>query len=137
MTYAVEFKFDPDPVTVTTSIPKAIPAATSSQLMNVYVAASAPAGTKTPLCKPQTVQKSNSWWTLVEKTPWTPMTAWPIAAFKSNVPVGTIVLVELMTNCVLIGQAGTEWYVGYGFSADEMLSAGRLQKVYKVPDLTQ
>lgn len=94
-----------------------------STTYNLYVAALLPAG---PLAASPTyflLNRSNAWEAL----------AWPLAEYLSGVEEDSWELVELLesTDATLI--SGTQIYVGYGSSGDEMIAANRYQMVYQVP----
>jgi hypothetical protein len=105
----------------------------------MYVAARAPAGAKTPTCAPASVYATESWWSPdmqhTSQRNWSGL-AWPLPAFLSNVAPGQdqIVQVDILSNCNLTDQKGTEFYLGYGENADEMLNAGRYRVILTVPD---
>ncbi len=59
----------------------------------------------------------------------------PLQAFASNVNAATAqqtVVVDLLANFDITLLVGTEFYIGYGTDADEMLRAGRYRGVFKV-----
>ena len=103
-----------------------------SQHMNLYIAANAPPGAKTPVCAPQTVQSKPTWWVPDQNGEWQPL-VWPMPAFKTIVPEDYNIPTALIATCDLRGQTGTTVYLGYGTSADEMLSVWRVREVYRVP----
>ncbi|CAK0780276.1 hypothetical protein CCP4SC76_7330001 [Gammaproteobacteria bacterium] len=107
------------------------PLAGFTQPMNSYVAANAPPGVKTPVCKPQTVQTGSTWWSTVLNNPAWNLLAWPIAPFQTNVPV--TYKIPIVTRCDFTGQAGTVICLGYGTSPDEMVAAKRVRAIYMVP----
>jgi hypothetical protein len=64
---------------------------------------------------------------------WGPLQS-PIAAFLENAAPGSAdnkVLVEILTKDDISTLAGTEFYVGYGTSGEEMVAAKRYRGVYK------
>lgn len=93
---------------------------------NVYVAALVPGaalGSATPIfyVKPKTPGN------------WSPM-QFPIAAFLEGVvqnSADSVVLIEILTDTDISSLVGTEFYVGYGLSDQEMLAAGRYRGVFK------
>lgn len=91
---------------------------------NVYVAALVPGaalGAASPAWYVKPAAPAN----------WTPLQL-PIAAFLENVAQGTTnVQVDILSNTDLSSLVGTEFYVGYGTSSDEMLAANRYRGVYK------
>lgn len=94
-----------------------------STTYNLYVAALLPVG---PLATSPTyflLNRSNTWEAL----------AWPLAEYLSGVEEDTWELVELLesTDATLI--SGTQVFIGYGTSGDEMIAANRYQMVYQVP----
>ncbi|CAK0780287.1 exported hypothetical protein [Gammaproteobacteria bacterium] len=107
------------------------PAAGFTQFLSSYVAANAPPGAKTPVCKPQTIQTGSTWWTTVLNNPAWNLLVWPIAPFQTNVPV--TYKIPIVTRCDFTGQAGTVICLGYGTSPDEMVAAKRVRAIYMVP----
>lgn len=53
----------------------------------MYVAAHAPAGVKTPVCAPASAYATESWWSADAQRNWNGL-AWPLPAFLSNVTPG-------------------------------------------------
>jgi hypothetical protein len=93
---------------------------------NIYVAALAPAGA---LGLP-----AASWFVLPATHVWTTLSS-PIAAFLSGVAQGAAtgtVVINILQGLDVTGLVGTEFYLGYGTSDTEMLTAGRYRGVYKV-----
>ena len=101
----------------------------------LFIAARAPAGAKTPVCAPASAQATESWWSSDTQRTWNGL-SWPLAAFMGNVVPGQneIVQADILSNCNLTDQEGTEFYLGYGEDADEMLKAGRYRVILTVPD---
>ncbi len=65
---------------------------------------------------------------------WGPLTA-PLAALMSNVAPQSAdarVLIEVVRDNDLAALVGTEIYIGYGVSDEEMLQAGRYRAVYRI-----
>lgn len=64
---------------------------------------------------------------------WGPLKT-PLASFLENAAEGSAdnkVLIEILTDNDISTLAGTEFYVGYGTSGDEMIAAKRYRGVYK------
>jgi hypothetical protein len=93
---------------------------------NVYVVALVPGerlGSASPV------------WYVKPRAPgsWSPL-QFPIAAFLENAAEGAAnnqVLIEILIGNDLSSLVGTEFYIGYGLSDQEMLAAGRYRGVYK------
>ncbi|TXH28962.1 MAG: hypothetical protein E6Q94_12405 [Burkholderiaceae bacterium] len=65
---------------------------------------------------------------------WGPLTA-PLAALMSNVVPQTAdarVLIEVVQDTDLSALVGTEIYLGYGITDEEMLQAGRFRAIYRI-----
>lgn len=95
----------------------------ASTTYNVYVAALLPAG---PLATSPTfymLNRSSTWQTL----------AWPLAEYLSGVEADSWELIEIIDSIDAALIQGTQIYVGYGTSSDEMMAAERYQLVYQVP----
>jgi len=95
----------------------------SATTYNLYVAALVPSG---PLAASPTyfvLNRAGTWETL----------AWPLAEYLSGVEEGSWELVELIESFDASLISGTQIYVGYGTSGDEMLAAGRYQLAYQIP----
>lgn len=62
-------------------------------------------------------------WTLLQ---------YPLAAFLENIPQSaSTTQIEILTNADISSLVGTEVYVGFGLSDQEMLTAGRYRGVFK------
>lgn len=114
-------------LTLTVEVAKASAAAfAASPTYNAYVVAMIPAavlGTARPVFYSKTRVPEN----------WGPLTQ-PIAAYLENVAQSAIdnqVVIDILTNDDISALVGTEVYVGYGTSSDEMLAKGRYRGVYK------
>lgn len=97
--------------------------ATRSTTYNLYVAALVPAG---PLAA------SPTYFMLNRAGAWAAM-AWPLAEYLSGIEENSWELVELIDSLDVSLISGTQIFVGYGTSGDEMLAAGRYQLAYQVP----
>lgn len=115
---------------VTFNISQALTLRSSSRAAttyNLYVVAMVPGalvGSSTPVIyvKPQ----APATWKALE---------WPMAAFMTNVAQSAVndqVIIEILEGANILALTGTEIYVGYGTSDQEMLAANRFRGVYKV-----
>jgi hypothetical protein len=107
----------------------ATPAAgfTASPIYNVYVAALVPGAV---------IGAASPAWYVKPKAPgtWGPLQI-PIAPFLENAALNAVdnrVQMDILTNTDISTIVGTEIYIGYGTSSDEMLTAGRYRGIYKV-----
>jgi hypothetical protein len=109
-------------------IAKALPATfAASPTYNVYVAALVPGAA---------LGSASSQWFVKPKAPgnWGALQT-PIAAYLEKVAqiaVNNQVVIDILTNTDISSLVGTEIYIGYGTSSDEMLAANRYRGVYKV-----
>lgn len=93
---------------------------------NVYVAAVVPGirfGTAQPV-----------WFMKQPSSAWDVLTL-PIAAFMANVAAGSVdqrIVVTIAADADLTKHIGTEFYIGYGLSSEEMISSQRFRGIYKV-----
>ncbi len=99
---------------------------------NLYVLAYAPAGTKMPMCSPQTLMSKPSWWVENPDRTWTRL-VWPPVPFRTDISTTEISNVDLVVNCDMVGQTRTTIYLGLGNSADEMLGTLNIRAIYTVP----
>jgi hypothetical protein len=93
---------------------------------NVYVMALVPG---------QAVGASAPMWFVKPRAPgnWGPV-QWPLASFLQGVILGAAdnqVLIEILSSMNITALAGTEFYIGYGLSDQEMLAAGRFRGIFK------
>jgi hypothetical protein len=95
----------------------------SATTYNLYVAALVPAGALVASPTYFVLNRAGTWETL----------AWPLAEYLSGVEEGSWELVELIESFDASLISGTQIYVGYGTSGDEMLAAGRYQLAYQIP----
>lgn len=118
-------------LSVTLDIAKALQAVPASgfaaSTYNVYVAARVPGAV---------LRSANAAFFVKPKAPgnWGPL-QFPIAAYLEDVAriaVGNQVIVDVLTNVDVSSLVGTEIYIGYGTSSDEMLASGRYRGVYKI-----
>jgi hypothetical protein len=93
---------------------------------NVYVGALVPGR--------QVGSASDVWFVENKSANWVSL-SFPLAAFLENVAVNSVDdrrLVRLVTNADITRLIGTEIYVGYGLSDQEMLAAKRIRGIYTV-----
>ena len=115
-------------LSVTLDIVKVLQAAfAASPAYNVYVAAMVPGAL---------LGSASSVFYVKPKPPanWSPLTL-PIAAYMEDVAqfaASNRVTIDILTNTNISSLAGTEVYVGYGTSSEEMLAASRYRGIYKV-----
>ncbi len=105
---------------------RAVPRAASSY--NLYVVAVL-AGSVTA----QVVDVPKVW---VRESPgWGPFVGFPIGEYLRGVAANSdaVLLIDILDSTDLSTAVGTRFFVGYGTSAEEMLSAGRVRLVYEVP----
>lgn len=72
----------------------------------------------------------------VRATPgWGPFVGFPIGEYLRGVATNSnaVLLIDILESADLSTAVGTRFFVGYGTSAEEMLSSGRLRLVYEVP----
>lgn len=90
---------------------------------NVYVAASVPVGQQTQLFQ---LGATRSWSAL----------AWPMSEYLRGVALDSqdsMVTAQILEEADLSTLGGAMIYVGFGLSADEMLSSGRYRSIFTVP----
>jgi hypothetical protein len=66
---------------------------------------------------------------------WSPFVTFPIAEYLRGVAANTdgVLLIDILDSTDLSTAVGTQFYVGYGVDATEMLANGRYRLVYEVP----
>jgi alpha-tubulin suppressor-like RCC1 family protein len=77
----------------------------------------------------------SGWFQLDANRSWSAL-AWPMAEFMTGVDLGSqgaLLQVDILESADLSQLGGSVVYLGYGTSADEMLTAGRYRDIYKVP----
>jgi hypothetical protein len=90
----------------------------------VFVAARGPAESQT------------GFFQLDSRNQWSPLLTWPMSEYLRNVALesnDSIVRVNILQSTDLSTLGGASILVGYGLSADEMLSAGRFRVIFTVP----
>lgn len=93
---------------------------------NVYVAALVPGR--------QLSSSSDRWFMNARSSQWQALT-FPLATFMENIAAGMSdqkIVIRLLTNSDLSRLVGTEFYLGLGYSDQEMLAAKRYRGIYKV-----
>ncbi len=88
---------------------------------NVYVAALVPSG--------RLGLPAAAWFMLPSTRNWGQL-AFPMGAYLQNVPQSASVSIGILQNMDMTALIGTEFYIGYGLSDEEMLNSGRYRGVY-------
>jgi hypothetical protein len=115
-------------LTVTGELDLAALQVPQAALFNVYVLAYVPVAAASP---------ATAMFSVLQKTPaetWGPA-AVPLTAYLANATLGSqdqSILIELLVDTDMSTLPGTEFYLGYGTSGEEMLAAQRYRGVYKV-----
>lgn len=124
-TLSVELRI-PEDASTRNSPPRSISASReTTSALQVFIVALVPGGVLTPI--PVILLKD-------EAGSWGPV-AFPLAAFLRNISLGsqdTRVLLEILKDDNVNSLVGTEFYIGYGTSGDEMLASQRYRGVYKI-----
>lgn len=97
----------------------------TTSALQVFIVALVPSGVLTPIPVILLKDETGSWGSA----------AFPLAAFLRNVSLGsqdTRVLLEILKDNNVAGLVGTEFYIGYGTSGDEMLALQRYRGIYKI-----
>jgi len=127
VTTATEGTLGSATVTVQLDLGKVLAAAfTADASYNVYVGALVP--------RRQLGSASDSWFVNVKDIGWQLMDS-PIASYLQGVATGSVdrqIVIDIVRDTDITALMGTEVYIGYGTSDEEMLSARRYRGVYKV-----
>ncbi len=114
--YSLSLWINTNPEVVTTRSPR-------STTYNLYVVALLPAGQLATVATYYMLDRSSNWQTL----------SWPLAEYLSGIEENSWELIELIESFDASLISGTQIFVGYGTSSEEMLQTARYQLAYQIP----